>query len=317
MEVFLATLSPMLVLFIYLSIGFILNKTKIVPENSGTVMSKLENFVFVPALVISSFSKNCTVDSLKKDWQLVLYAVLGLTIAYCISLPLSSAFAKKGTYQKNIYKYALTFGNFGFMGNAVVPAILGSVFGDSVLYYYLLFTLPLQIAVNTWGIYVLIPKENRTGSPLKNLLTPAFISIIIGMIIGLTGLGNKLPSFISEVLNNCGNCMGPVAMILTGFVVGGYSVKELLGDKKVYITTFLRLFVIPAFIIGIMILINASPMVVCFTTFAFATPLGMNTVVFPAAFGGETRTGASMAMISHSLSVITIPIVYSIVSMFI
>ena len=44
--------------------------------------------------------------------------------------------------------------------------------------------------------------------------------------------------------------------------------------------------------------------------FAYATPLGMNTVVFPAAYGGETKTGASMAMISHTLSVVTIPLMY-------
>ncbi len=317
MKVFLATLSPMIVMFIYLSVGFILNKTKIVPENSGTVMSKLENYVFVPALLISTFSNNCTVKSIMQDWKLVVYSILALAIAFCISLPLSNLFAKKGTYQKNIYKYALTFGNFGFMGNAIVPAILGSVFGDSVLYYYLLFTLPLQTAVNTWGIYVLIPKENRQGSPLKNLINPIFISIIIGMLLGLTGFGEKLPSFITDVLSNCSNCMAPVAMILTGFIVGGYNFKELLSNKKVYITTFLRLFIIPAVIVGIMILIKASPMIVLFATFAYATPLGMNTVVFPAAYGGETKTGASMAMISHTLSIITIPIMYALVSMII
>ena len=50
------------------------------------------------------------------------------------------------------------------------------------------------------------------------------------------------------------------------------------------------------------------------TLFAFGTPLGLNTVVFPAAYGGDTSTGASMAMISHTLCVITIPIMYAIVS---
>ena len=42
----------------------------------------------------------------------------------------------------------------------------------------------------------------------------------------------------------------------------------------------------------------------------FATPLGLNTIVYPAAYGGETKTGASMAMISHTLSVVTIPLMY-------
>ena len=41
-----------------------------------------------------------------------------------------------------------------------------------------------------------------------------------------------------------------------------------------------------------------------------ATPMGLNTIVFPAAYGGDTETGASMAMISHTLSVVTIPLMY-------
>lgn len=43
---------------------------------------------------------------------------------------------------------------------------------------------------------------------------------------------------------------------------------------------------------------------------AFATPLGLNTIVYPAAYGGDTKTGASMAMISHTMSVITFSLMY-------
>ena len=48
----------------------------------------------------------------------------------------------------------------------------------------------------------------------------------------------------------------------------------------------------------------------CF--FVTATPLGLNTVVFPEAYGGNPQTGASMAMISHTLCVISIPLMYAL-----
>ncbi len=41
---------------------------------------------------------------------------------------------------------------------------------------------------------------------------------------------------------------------------------------------------------------------------AFATSLGLNTIVSLAAYGGDTKIGASMTTISHTLSVITIPL---------
>ena len=39
-----------------------------------------------------------------------------------------------------------------------------------------------------------------------------------------------------------------------------------------------------------------------------------DTVVFPAAYGGDTSVGASMAMISHTLCILTIPVMYSLLT---
>ena len=46
--------------------------------------------------------------------------------------------------------------------------------------------------------------------------------------------------------------------------------------------------------------------------FATGTPLGLNTVVFPEAYGGDPEPGASMALISHMLCVGTIPLLYAV-----
>ena len=70
------------------------------------------------------------------------------------------------------------------MGNAIVPAIMG----DKMLYNYMLYILPLNVAVYTWGVIILIPRGNNSGSALKNLLNPIFVSIIIGALLGLTGM---------------------------------------------------------------------------------------------------------------------------------
>ncbi|MBR5479926.1 MAG: hypothetical protein IKU84_07075, partial [Clostridia bacterium] len=107
-----------------------------------------------------------------------------------------------------------------------------------------------------------------------------------------------------------GACQGPVAMILAGFVIGGYNLKELLLDGKVYLATLFRLILIPAVMLLVLKALGAGEELMVLTLIAFGTPLGLNTIVFPAAYGGETKTGASMAMISHTLSVITIPLMY-------
>ena len=312
-ETFFATLSPMLVMFMCMLVGFILKKKNLVPDDSDKVISKLENYICVPALVISTFMNYCTVASLKQYYNLILYALIALAAALVISLPLSKVFAGKDKYKRSIYKYALTFGNFGFMGNAIVPAILGAA-DNEILYKYLLFTLPLNVLVYTWGIMILIPEGETKQNPIKSLINPIFISIILGAAIGLTGATSYIPSFIVQTIDYLKACMAPLAMILTGFVIGQYSFKSLLTNKRVYIATALRLFIIPAVLISVLMLTGASELVITLAFFAFATPLGLNTVVFPAAYGGETQTGAAMAMISHTLCVITIPIMFMLLN---
>ncbi len=311
-EAFLATLSPMLVMFACMVIGFVLNKKKLCPENTTVVLSKLETYALAPALTISTFSKYCTVASLSQQYQMILYCLLALTIAIVLAFCMAPLFTGRG-YQRNIYRYALTFGNFGFMGNAIVPAI----FDDGALYSYMLFTLPLSLAVYTWGIASLIPKSGENVNPLKNLLNPSVFAVTIGAIIGLTGASAYVPDFVSSTLSGLGSCMGPIAMILTGFLIGNYSFKKLLSDKKIYIAAVLRLFIFPALFVLLLKAIGADKTSMTMCLFAFATPLGLNTVVFPAAYGGDTTTGAAMATISHTVCVVTIPIMYALLTAFI
>lgn len=310
-DTFLATLTPMLVMFACIVIGYILRVKKLLPEDAGSVMSKLENYCFVPALVLSNFMTNCTVSSIAQNYIIVVYSLLALAVAIVIAVPLSKVFQKKDYYKRHIYEYALTFGNFSFMGNAIVPAILGQ-YDSGILYKYLLFTLPLNVVVYTWGIVLMIPKGEKKQNPLKNLINPPCIAIVIGVILGITGATKYVPEFMVTTIDNLKACMGPVAMVLTGFIVGGYSLKPLLRHYKIYIATALRLIVLPIIILAVLMLCKAPDIVIVLALFAYATPLGMNTVVFPAAYGGDAKTGASMALISHTLCVITIPIMFTL-----
>ncbi|MBE7046319.1 MAG: hypothetical protein E7396_02770 [Ruminococcaceae bacterium] len=308
-SVFSATLSPMLVLFICMVIGFILNKKELIPRDTAQVLSKLENYILVPSLIINTFSKYCTPESVSENYKYILYSLIALFMAIVIAVPLSKLFAKK-PYDRNIYIYALAFGNFSFMGNAIVPAIMG----EEYLYNYMLFTLSLNVAVYTWGVLMLIPKSKSKKSPLKALLNPIFISIIIGATLGLSGASNYMPKFIGSTVSGFAACMGPLAMVLTGFVVADFDVAKLLKKRRVYTATALRLIVFPAIFVSVLYFLGADIVTLSLAFFAFGTPLGLNTVVFPAAYGGDTSIGASMAMISHTLCIITIPLLYSLLT---
>ncbi|MBR2847420.1 MAG: AEC family transporter [Clostridia bacterium] len=317
MEIFNLTLNQMLMMFSLILVGFLLRKKTNIPENAGTIMAKLETFVFVPALSMFTQMTKCTVESFKENSVLILYGLIIVVCAIAVSYPLSKCFVRKNAdlpenmYQRNIFKYALTFGNYGFMGNFI---ILG-VWGSDMFYKYSLFNFFVAILCSSWGLYILIPKDKNAGileNLKKGLLTPPMIGLVLGMLFGLLDLTRYVPQFLIDAFDSAGDCQGPVAMVLAGFVIGGYNFKELMMKKKVYVVTFLRLVAIPAILMVILKLFGTSEEIMTLALIAFATPLGLNTIVYPAAYGGDTKTGASMTMISHTLSVITIPLMYLI-----
>lgn len=305
----------MLMMFTLILVGFILRKKSILPDNSHTVMSKLETFVLAPALSLYNMMTKCNVKTFSENWTLILYGLVIILCAVALSYPLSKLFIRNSKdspeldYQRNVYKYAMTFGNFGFMGNFLIL----SVWGNDFFYKYSLFALFINIICYSWGLYILIPKGKNAGLAAnlkKGLITPPTIALLAGILLGLLGVGKYVPDFMISALQSAGDCYGPVAMLLAGFVIGGYNFKELILNKKVYVATLLRLIVIPSVLMLVLGALNVDKEIMILALIAFATPLGLNTIVYPAAYGGDPKTGASMAMISHTLSVVTIPLMY-------
>lgn len=318
MATFIATLTPMMTLFLCIAVGFAVSKAKILPATAGQTMAKLETWVFCPALSFTTMARYFTVETLTTHAINITMACISVGLAMAIAIPLGKLFVREKGMERGVYSYALAFANSGYIGDPIVL----SLFGEEILAYYKLFCLPLTIVIYTWGISVLTPKCTDKGAALKRLLNASTLGMLLGMVVGITGTKACLPGFVTSALDSLKACMGPVAMLLAGVTIARYDFMGMLKKKKVYVATALRLVVIPAVIIsalfGIKTLANMlwgvsignDVLFLCF--FATAAPLGLNTVVFPEAYGGSPETGASMAMISHTLCVISIPLMYAL-----
>lgn len=315
MDIFVPLLNQMLCLFLLIAVGFILAKWNFVPDNSERVLSKLENLVLVPALVMGTFINNCTIETLSSMWKLL---VLGFGMVFLL-IPISFLSAKicfKEDYLRKIATYGLAFSNFAFMGNAIMSAVFPNIFFE-----YTVFTLPFWFMIYLWGAPVLLISGSNNGEKvalkqrMKSFVNPMFIGMLIGMVIGLTGL--KLPTGITGAINGAGACMSPLAMILTGMTIGRTDVVALLKKSRIYWISGVKLLVYPLVFILIFLLLGLLPensffnetFLRCATCVA-TMPLGLNTIVIPAAYGRDTTDAAGMALVSHVFSVVTIPLAF-------
>lgn len=317
MELFLPTLNQMAYLFLLIVIGYVLSRLHIVPDNAAGVLSKLENNVFIPALVMGTFMTKFTVASIRTAGQFL----LGGLIVIGITAPLAVLLGKccsKDSYVRKICTYGLAFSNFGFMGNAIVEGL----FGRDILFVYLIFTLPFWAGIYTWGVpALLIPSaegKRTVWQRIKPFVNPMFIGMIIGIILGLlpfAGHGYEDFGFFGALVEDLGSCMSPIAMVLTGMTIAKIDLKTTLKSLPVYTTSLIRLVAIPlvtVFVLRVVLQLFPSvprELTLCIIC-ALAMPLGLSTIVIPSGYGMDTTVASGMALVSHLLSCITIPLIF-------
>jgi len=293
-------------LLLFIAVGYILSRWKFVPQNAQTVLSKLENTFFIPALVLGTFIDNFTTQTITTAWKLLLGSLALAIVAIGLSL-LCVRFCSKDKYERSIYTYGLCFSNFGFMGNAVVSALFPHIFLE-----YLIFTLPLWSLIYLWGVPVLLMGDSTEKQTLerraKSFVNPMFAGMLLGVLIGLTNI--PVPQFIRSAVAAAGSCMSPVAMLLTGMTIAQFNLREVLKIKGVYLVTALRLIVFPLLFLGVMLLIPMPDVFAICAICSLAMPLGGNTIIIPSALGKDTKVASGMALVSHILSCLTIPAIF-------
>ena len=310
-----AALRQMLILGLFVGVGFVAAKGKVLPQDANKTLSKLETYVFIPALVMGKFISEFTVETLSGAWKLLLFSLGVELLIIPLAILLSHTVAKKDAFLKKVCIYGLAFSNFGFMGLPMIEAIF-----PQYSMHYVIFTLPLWTLNFGWGVPFLLMdaedvKKGLTGT-LKRLANPIIIGLIIGAVIGISGF--KLPAPVTETVVTLGSCMSPVAMMITGITFAQMNVKKVLSRPSVYVMTALRLLMFPFVCGGAYLLITrllgiapAEYYYACLVGCA-AMPLGLNSVVIPAGYNKDTSVAAGMVLVSHVLSVVTIPLVLAV-----
>ena len=305
MDVFLSTLSQLGFLFLLVAVGFLLGKAKILPDGTAQALSKLENTVFIPALVLGTFMDRFTVPEIRRAGSLLLAGIILTLVSIPVAILLSKTITKD-RYLRKIFTYGLAFSNFGFMGNAVVKALFPEIFLE-----YLLFTLPLWAGIYLWGVpALLMPETERPAlkDRLKKLANPMTFAMLAGALIGLSGL--VMPVFFRSAVTVLGDTMSPVAMLLTGLSVAAIDLKKTFTDGRIYLGTFYRLILLPLAVIGLARFIPLDRTTCICLICAVSMPLGLNPIVVPAAYGLDTSVATGGALISQLISAATIPLIF-------
>lgn len=284
--------------------GFLLTKKKILTGRQVEGLSSvLVNFLW-PAMVVDAMAQvQASRELVRQAGQAALWALLAIAVgAVCAWIWLKVG--KIGSVPGGILVFAAAFANTGLIGMPLIRLLLG----EEMLFLASIVELVNDVLIFTVGILLI---QTGCGRPrqaaLRGLLSPGLAGVAIGFLLFATGL--TLPDFAAEALSMAADATAPMVLLLVGAQLGEGDLKALVRDKKAWILTALRLFVIPAAVLGLWRLCLGQLTDVGQTLVLLsAMPGGTCCALFTRQYGGDWGLATRCVMLSTLCAVVTVPL---------
>lgn len=283
-------------MFIYLLIGYLLFKKKLITAAGSGEMGKLLLYVIMPVAILRSYARDFSMEMLAGFLVSFAAALASLILAMVVS---TLFFRKKSA----IRQFGASFSNAGFIGIPLVQMTLG----EEAVFYVASFVAILNILQWTYGVFIMT-RDRETVRLRKIVTNPIVISFAVGM--ALFFLPIKIPELLSGVIGTLASMNGPLAMIVLGAYLAQTSLKELFTDGETYLCAFVRLIVIPVLTIVLLWVIPGTYSTVRLAVMLVAAaPVGSNVAIFAQLYHKEYTTAVKDVCLSTVFSILTMPLI--------
>ncbi|HJB81617.1 MAG TPA: AEC family transporter [Candidatus Mediterraneibacter intestinavium] len=296
MELSLIILKQIILMFIYMMIGFLLCKKKFVTEQGSKELGKILLYVILPVVIVKAYLVTFSVELLKGLVLSFMASLLALLLSMILSRVVFGS-------RYPIEQFSSAFSNAGFIGIPLVEM----TFNDSMAVFYVSsFVALLNILQWTYGIVVMTGKKDSIA--LKKITTnPIIISFLLGIL--LFFLPVELPEVLDSAVAAITSMNAPVAMIILGIYLAQMKLRDLFTDRAVYLCALMRLIVIPLATAAVLALIPGNEMLKMSVLIVAATPVGSNVAIFAQMEGLDHTQAVKDICLSTVLCIVTIPVV--------
>ncbi len=295
----------MIVLFVIVLVGYIAGKRGYMGGEFDRRLSSLVIDITCPALILSS-----TMGGSLPDRRLIL-PLLGISLITYLLLALAAVSLPRLITHKledrGVVGFALMFGNVGFIGYPIVATI----FGHEAVFYAAVLNVVNTFAVFTVGTMLLSSRSqglphSRRGW-VKLLFSTPMLAAYLAMIIVAFGM-DDIPMIVSQPLILIGNITVPAALLIIGSSMSRLSLRTMMGSPLVYVTTLLRLIVLPLALLAFFRLLDFDALAVSINTVVIAMPVATYGTILCLKMGRDTTLITELTFISTLISIVTIPL---------
>ncbi|MEJ6077874.1 AEC family transporter [Vibrio sp. 1-Bac 57] len=298
MITFIYTLIPIIALII---LGFILKRTKFLPEDTWPGIEKLTYFILFPALLIRTLGQQSITGM---PWASMLLVIFGtLTVSAILLILLRPKLTEDNANFTSVFQGGIRFNTY--IAFAVAQSLYGAtgVAMSSVAAGFMI------VLINLWciSIFVIWGKTSITGTLqfIKSIMfNPLIIGCTIGWFLSLSGIG--VPSIAGDILEIVGRAALPFGLLAVGAAL---KLESIHGHFKAIVCSSLIQFGLkPLIAVALITYTGLNGVAAAVLLIAFITPTAPSSYILARQLGGDIESMASIITMQTLLAFILMPL---------
>ena len=290
-------------LFALVVVGYAIGKLGYLGGDFDRRLSRLVINVTCPALILSSAMTGELPDR-RFILPLLLISVITYILLTAVAFLLPRYLTKRRD-EEGVIGFALMFGNVGFMGYPVVA----SIFGHEAVFYAAVLNVVNTFAVFTVGTMLITGRGEVGGERFQKKVLYSTPMLAAYLTMGIVALEiDNIPGAISQPLTMLGNITVPAALLIIGSSMSQLPLRSMLGNLTVYLTTALRLVVLPLGVYYLTKAMGFSDEVVNINTVVIAMPVATYGTILCLKYEKDTTMITEVTFVTTLLSMLTIPV---------
>ena len=298
------------VIFALVGLGFVANRTNMLPHSISPNLTKLLLTVNLPAFILCSITDNTlTSETLSEIKQIMIIMLIFYVLGTAVTL-LMVKFLRFPRRNRGLYAAMLLYTNSGFMG---IP-IASAVFGSHGLFVMVFENIFMTLFLYSAGVMMICMGNERKldgKSILKSFFNYCMLASVLGIVMLFAGL--SFPAPVSEFLNLVGQMTVPLSMMLVGMQLGASSIVTLLKKVDLLVFTVVKSTALPALVYLCLSFTDVAPMVKTITVLVAALPSAAIIAPLSERYGADARLAAGGVSLSTLFSMLSIPIVCALI----
>ena len=297
-------MKQVFIMFLLLIVGYVLYKIKIVNDDGKKQITNVVLYVVTPSLILNTYQMDYDPATAKNIIFGLLLSALALVMAIVVSHIIRIKCNKDALSTE---RFAMVFGNCGFMG---IP-LINAVFGEIGVLYCTTYVTMFNLFCWTYGIVLMEKGKQKEKKSLweriKPLCTITILAIIVGLVMYFTRI--KLPKTITDTLEYIASMNTPLAMIVSGIYIAQSDLLGAFKKGRIYFLAAVKCLLIPSIFVIILLVLPVDMTLKLTILICSACPTAANTMLFANRFGGDEKRASHIFTVTTLLSVVTIPLV--------